>query len=91
MHVGGIWLTVERCFLYLVNYARIKPEAALKALPVLVQVGEINYLKDWLEADVCIGHERYEPTRTSSGIADNILRTCPGIRSRNRRPPQTIA
>lgn len=27
-----------RCFLFLVNYARIKPEVALKALPVLVVV-----------------------------------------------------
>jgi len=29
---------MDRCFLYLVNYARIKPDIALKALPVLVQV-----------------------------------------------------
>jgi hypothetical protein len=27
-----------RCFLYLVNYARVKPEIALKALPILVDV-----------------------------------------------------
>ena len=31
-------LTQYRCFLFLVNYARIKPEVALKALPVLVTV-----------------------------------------------------
>lgn len=29
---------VSRCFLYLVNYARMKPEIALKALPVLIDV-----------------------------------------------------
>ena len=29
-------LTADRCFLYLVNYARIKPEVAIKALPFLV-------------------------------------------------------
>lgn len=27
-----------RCFLFLVNYARMKPEVAMKALPVLVLV-----------------------------------------------------
>jgi hypothetical protein len=28
----------NRCFLFLVNYARIKPEIAVKALPTLVDV-----------------------------------------------------
>ena len=28
----------SRCFLYLVNYARMKPEIALKALPILLAV-----------------------------------------------------
>ncbi|KAI5283673.1 hypothetical protein KEM52_003281 [Ascosphaera acerosa] len=28
----------KMCFLYLVNYARAKPEIALKALPVLIDV-----------------------------------------------------
>lgn len=27
-----------RCFLYLVNYARMKPEVALRALPILLRV-----------------------------------------------------
>lgn len=27
-----------RCFLFLVNYARMKPDVAMKALPVLVLV-----------------------------------------------------
>jgi hypothetical protein len=27
-----------RCFLYLVNYARMKPDVALKALPILLEV-----------------------------------------------------
>lgn len=28
----------DRCFLFLVNYARTKPEVALKALPILLRV-----------------------------------------------------
>jgi AP-2 complex subunit beta-1 len=32
----------KMCFLYLVHYARIKPEIALKALPHLVQVRRIS-------------------------------------------------
>ena len=31
-------LTGRRCFLYLVNYARIRPEIAVKAIPVLQHV-----------------------------------------------------
>ena len=31
-------LITPRCFLYLVNYARMKPDVALKALPVLLEV-----------------------------------------------------
>jgi len=31
-------LTYCRCFLFLVNYARMKPEVALKALPTLEEV-----------------------------------------------------
>jgi vesicle coat complex subunit len=31
-------LTAHRCFLFLVNYARMKPDVALKALPVLEAV-----------------------------------------------------
>jgi vesicle coat complex subunit len=33
-------MRIYRCFLYLVNYARTKPEIALRALPTLVQVWE---------------------------------------------------
>ena len=33
------FLTRQRCFLFLVNYARTKPEDALKALPTLLNVG----------------------------------------------------
>ena len=29
---------LHRCFLFLVNYARMKPDVAMKALPVLVLV-----------------------------------------------------
>jgi hypothetical protein len=28
----------ERCFLYLVNYARMRPDIAVKAIPILEQV-----------------------------------------------------
>ncbi|KAF5123644.1 AP-2 complex subunit beta [Metarhizium anisopliae] len=31
-------LTTSRCFLYLVNYARVRPEIAVKAIPVLENV-----------------------------------------------------
>jgi hypothetical protein len=31
-------LILYRCFLFLVNYARMKPEVALKALPTLEEV-----------------------------------------------------
>lgn len=34
----------KMCFLYLVHYARIKPEIALKALPHLVQVRHIDQI-----------------------------------------------
>lgn len=32
-------LISDRCFLFLVNYARVKPDIALKALPILQTVG----------------------------------------------------
>ena len=32
----------SRCFLFLVNYARTKPEIALKALPILLRVCHIR-------------------------------------------------
>ena len=31
---------IDRCFLFLVNYARIKSDVAIKALPVLIKVME---------------------------------------------------
>jgi hypothetical protein len=37
----------HRCFLFLVNYSRMKPEIALKALPILVNVWALNFLH-WL-------------------------------------------
>ncbi len=36
VEVFTIW---KRCFLYLVNYARVKPDIAVKALPILINVG----------------------------------------------------
>lgn len=29
---------VNRCFLYLVNYSKLKPDTAMRALPILVNV-----------------------------------------------------
>ena len=38
-------LSFDRCFLYLVNYARMKPEIALKALPILTNdLNDVNPL-----------------------------------------------
>lgn len=34
----GWLLTLYRCFLFLVNFSRMKPEIALQALPILVNV-----------------------------------------------------
>lgn len=34
-----------RCFLYLQNYARLKPEIALQALPVLQEAGLSSRVK----------------------------------------------
>ena len=34
-----------RCFLFLVNYSRMKPDIALKALPILVNVRARAFLK----------------------------------------------
>jgi hypothetical protein len=44
-----------RCFLFLVNYARMKPEVALKALPTLedVCVHDIR-LFEYLQAHVSV-------------------------------------
>ncbi|KAF2454990.1 adaptin N terminal region-domain-containing protein [Lineolata rhizophorae] len=36
MHIPSLEIK-KMCFLYLVNYARIKPDVALKALPIIVQ------------------------------------------------------
>ena len=45
-------LIAIRCFLFLVNYARIKPDVALKALPVLIQVRQSG-LRRW-EVDLTL-------------------------------------
>lgn len=41
--MGTKSLSHYRCFLFLVNYSRAKPEVALKALPFLIDVGVILY------------------------------------------------
>lgn len=42
---GLMWLNT-RCYLFLVNYARMKPDIALKALPILLTVQEPM---EWLQ------------------------------------------
>jgi AP-2 complex subunit beta-1 len=39
-----------RCFLYLVNYAKMKPDVALKALPILLDVcfSRLDFIPPWL-------------------------------------------
>ena len=37
-----------RCFLFLVNYARMKPDVAVKAIPVLELVSSFVNLLSWL-------------------------------------------
>lgn len=34
----GAMTDLCRCFLFLVNYSRMKPDVAMKALPILVDV-----------------------------------------------------
>jgi AP-2 complex subunit beta-1 len=39
VHLIGVEADLgPRCFLYLVNYAKMKPDVALKALPILLDV-----------------------------------------------------
>ena len=49
-----------RCFLFLVNYARMKPDVALKALPILINVSQIWILfVDGLYLLVRTGYEGF--------------------------------
>src|SRR4051812_23101152 len=41
--IENLLLIVIRCFLFLVNYARMKPDVALKALPTLEAVYRPNF------------------------------------------------
>jgi AP-2 complex subunit beta-1 len=38
----------RRCFLFLVNYARMKPDVALKALPTLEEVSDADLMSNTL-------------------------------------------
>lgn len=47
-NTGGQEIDFARCFLYLQNYARTKPEIALQALPVLQEVCEQEVCGKWI-------------------------------------------
>ena len=56
---------VYRCFLFLVNYARMKPDVAMKALPVLVLVSSTFRDTAVLHSDnQSSGYGGLEPTNT---------------------------
>ena len=84
MLVLGIWsdrkrlLIENRCFLFLVNYARMKPEVALKALPTLEEVCILRFTVS-TKAEVYLGHERFKSPSQSAGITDNVIYTCSRI------------
>jgi hypothetical protein len=42
---------MARCFLFLVNYARVKPEIALKALPQILNVGYSIHCRNYELSD----------------------------------------
>ena len=69
----------HRCFLYLVNYARIKPDVAVKALPILEEVSSRNELSECSYSHV-VGYARLEPTSESIGYPNNVIYSCQGIR-----------
>src|ERR1700709_1394455 len=69
----------HRCFLFLVNYARMKPEVALKALPTLEEVSGCLMLCA-ISANRS-GYERLQPPRARPRLKNNVLHT----RSRVRR------
>lgn len=69
-----------RCFLFLVNYARIKPDVAMKALPVLVLVSSTFEGANGARSDEsCLGYGGLKPTDTSARSPNYVLYSCPRI------------
>lgn len=75
----------NRCFLFLVNYSRIKPEVALKALPTLVDVWSYASASScrtrltWYTA----GYGRYESACSSPRPSNYIIYPRTRIRGSN--------
>ena len=70
-----------RCFLFLVNYARMKADVAMKALPVLVVVSSTFQDATIVRFDRHIpGYGGLKPTYTSTRSANHVLHSCPRIR-----------
>lgn len=77
-----------RCFLFLVNYSRMKPDVAMKALPILVDVCvESQFSKERetpdFTANRLLGYGRFESARARACVAHNIIRSCARIRRSN--------
>lgn len=70
----------HRCFLFLVNYARIKPDVALKALPTLELVCESARAVSLMYLLTCIlGLARYEPSCPSISVTNHVIHSRPRI------------
>ena len=73
--------TSYRCFLFLVNYARMKPDVAMKALPVLVLVGFTFQRANVVRSDEKFpGYGGLKPTDPSARSANPVLHSRPRIR-----------
>ena len=71
---------VYRCFLFLVNYARMKPDVAMKALPVLVLVSPTFQGADVVRSNKgFLGHGGLEPTDTSTRSPNYVLHSRPRV------------
>ena len=69
-----------RCFLFLVNYARIKPDVAMKALPVLVLVSSTCRGTNVVRPEsIFAGYGGLESTDTSARSSNDVLHPCPRI------------
>lgn len=67
-----------RCFLFLVNYARMKPDVAMKALPVLVLVSSPFQGASVVRSDERFqGYGGLEPADTSARSSNYVLHSRP--------------
>ena len=83
----------NRCFLFLVNYSRIKPEVAMKALPTLVAV--------WIDPSpksrqtqltrYTAGYGRYQSTCSSPSPTNHLIYPRSRIRGSNHSAIEAIA